>query len=107
MTDETDTGWDELRATATQLAAQLQSVVPAQVNWSVFPSRRRSILKRRTEDRLVFERDFGGPVVEVYEPIRRRPLRGGPWTSIATPTEAAARLLSGLTEAARAGDFDR
>jgi hypothetical protein len=106
MTDETDTGWDELNTTATHLAAQLQSVVPAHVTWSVFPSRSRSILKRRAEDRLVFERDFGGSVVEIYEPIRSRPLRGGPWTSIATPAEAAARLLTGLTAAAQAGDFD-
>jgi hypothetical protein len=72
----------------------------------VLPSRKRSILKRRTEDRLVFERDFGGPVVEIYEPIRRRPLRGGPWTTITTPAVAAAHLLAGLTASARTGDFD-
>jgi|tagenome__1003787_1003787.scaffolds.fasta_scaffold15643607_1 hypothetical protein len=50
MTDEPDAGWDDLKVAATHLAAQLQPVIPAQVNWSVFPFRRRSILNRRTED---------------------------------------------------------
>jgi hypothetical protein len=107
MQDETDPGWDELNKAATDLAVQLQPVVPAHVNWSVRPSRRRSIVKWHVEDRLIFERDFGGPTVEIYEPIRRRPLRGGPWTNLATPSGAVARLLSGITTAVQAGNFDK
>jgi hypothetical protein len=103
---EADACWRELDAAATRLIAQLQPIIPTHVSWTVRPSRDRSILKWRVEDRLIFERDFGGPVVEIYEPIRRRPVHGGPWASVATPDQAAARLLSGLTAAVHDGDFD-
>ena len=105
MQDVTDTYWRELDSVASRLITQLRSIIPTHVTWTVRPVRERLIFKWHVEDRLIFEVDFGGPRVDIYEPIRRRPLRGGPWTNLATPEEAAALLLAGITATMRDGSL--